>query len=77
MSDLDEDKSLQERLTMERMTGLLRVQSSAMLVLAGLGIYELHVRHYFLVSYAFVGATVLAFKFFGSWKNTVWQSLEP
>ncbi len=69
MSDTDRSKLPPERLTTKRIAEFMRVQSGTMLVLAGLGIYELHVRHYFLVSYAFVGATVLAFKFFGSWKR--------
>jgi hypothetical protein len=68
MSDLDKNNLPPEPLTAKRLTELLRVQSSAMLVLTAFGIYQLYVRHFVLAAGALLGAVGFAVIVFSFWK---------
>jgi len=69
MNDLDDNKLPRQRLTVERMTGLLRVQSGVVLFLTAIGISQLFVRHFLLAAAALVAAVALALIVFSLWKQ--------
>ncbi len=69
MTDLDKNKPPPQRLIVERMTGLLRVQSIVVLFLTAIGISQLFVRHFLLAAAALVAAAALALIVFGLWEQ--------
>lgn len=69
MSDLDKSKMQQQRLTVERMTGLLWALLSIVLFLTAIGISQLFVRHFLLAAGALVAAAALVLIVLSFWNQ--------
>lgn len=69
MSDLDKNKPPPPRLIAERMTRLLRMQSSLVVILTAIGFSQLFAKHFLLAAAALVAAAASALIVFSLWKQ--------